>query len=352
MAGYVIPSCGLFEYHHRDDEDVSATTSSSYPHPDDLEGAHHASIGMFRYHVLLEQDNNDEGATTTTTSCDYYSSSSFFFYNPNLAIFISQICGLVAPILGIFGVVLQVFAKTYHYQFANLLWLFAFGAQVMTWSLVFDPSFCFQKGDDDDNKINKDFATCHVTLAGYSNMLAAFFFLVAFFWSLTCRRKTTRGRIEPIIDHVVIMEPPAPKSLVVVEVPMGNHDGDSDRPSDDIIICDDLPEVMSDNDISLPTIQLTEPPPQDQETTIDDEEDPSISSININNISEREGPDGGVVDMQGQVVKELVEHKRFQEQGMKLAQHVEQDPAYGVETADTPAASFSHVETATASPDV
>ena len=59
MAGYVVNSCGLFEYHHRD-ENVSAT--SSYSYPDGLEGAHHASIGIFRY-LVLEEDS----------SCNYYS---------------------------------------------------------------------------------------------------------------------------------------------------------------------------------------------------------------------------------------------------------------------------------------
>jgi hypothetical protein len=249
-----------------------------------LEGVHHASIGMFRYHVL-EQDG---------TSCDFY--SSYFFYDPNPSIFISQICGLVGPILGICGVVLQIFAKTSR-PFASLLWLFAFGAQVMTWSIVFDASFCFQKGD-------KDFATCNVTFAGYSNMLAALFFLVAFFWSLTCYRKTRR-RPEPI----VVVESP---TIVVLEVPMGTS-ADSD-----------LPEV-SDEDISLPNIQMTE---LEDETIINDEEDPN---------KEREGLDGEVFDMQGQVVKELVEHKRFQEQGMKLAE--KEDPTDVEETADAPAAS-------------
>ena len=74
------------------------------------------------------------------------------------------------------------------------------GAKVMTWSLVFDASFCFQRGD-------KDFATCTVTFAGYSNMLAALFFLVA------CFHKTRRP--EPTI---VWMESP---KIDVVEVPMG-----------------------------------------------------------------------------------------------------------------------------------
>ena len=263
IAGYVVPSCGIFEYHHRD-EDVSATSSHSYP--DGLEGAHHASIGMFRYHVLDE----DDGASS---SCDYH--SSYFFYNPNPSIFISQICGLGAPILGLFGVVLQLFAKTYR-SFANLLWLFAFGAQIMTWSLVFDASFCFQKGD-------KDFATCTVTFAGYSNMLAALFFLVAYFWSLTCYHKPRQP------GPTIVIESP---KIDVVEVPMGISDSD-------------LLEV-SDEDISLPDIQMTEP----EDETIDDEEDPN---------KEREGLDGEVGDMQGQVVKELVEHKRFQEQGMKSA---------------------------------
>jgi hypothetical protein len=237
---------------------------------------------MFRYHVL-----EDGGAT----SCNYYSSSNFF-YNPNLSIFISQICGLVAPILGMFGVVLQIFAKTYR-SFANLLWLFAFGAQVLTWSLVFDAAFCFQKGGD------KDFATCTVTFAGYSNMLAALFFLLTYFWSLTCYRKTNRRP-----EHIIVMESP---KIDVVEVPMG---GDSD-----------LPEV-SDDDISLPNIQMTEA----QDETIDDEEDPNKEL------------DDEVVDMQGLVVKELVEHKRFQEQGMKLAAEKE-DPSADVETADALAAS-------------
>ena len=74
------------------------------------------------------------------------------------------------------------------------------GAKVMTWSLVFDASFCFQRGD-------KDFATCTVTFAGYSNILAALFFLVA------CFHKTRRP--EPTI---VWMESP---KIDVVEVPMG-----------------------------------------------------------------------------------------------------------------------------------
>ena len=51
---------------------------------------------------------------------------------------------------------------------------------------------------------------------------------------------------------------------------------------------------------------MTEP----EDETIDHEEDP---------IKECGGLDGEVADMQGQVVKELVEHKRFQEQGMKSA---------------------------------
>ena len=269
IAGYVVPSCGLFEYHHRD-EDMSATTSS-HSYPDGLDGAHHASIGMFRYHVLLEEDD-DDGASSSS-SCDFYNSSSFF-YNPNPSIFISQICSLAAPILGLFGVVLQLFAKTYR-SFANLLWLFAFGAQIMTWSLIFDASFCFQKGD-------KDFATCTVTFAGYSNMLAAGFFLVAYVWSLTCYHKPTRPPSGP--TTTIVIESP---KIEVVEVPMGNSDSD-----------------VSDDDISLPDILMTE---LEDETIDDDDEDP------------KKELDGEVVDKQGQVVKELVEHKRFQEQGMKSA---------------------------------
>jgi hypothetical protein len=293
IAGYVFPSCGLFEYHHRD-EDVSATSSSSYP--DRLNGAHHASIGIFRYQVL------DDGA-----SCDYY--SSYFFYNPNASILISQMCGLVAPFLGMCGVVLQVFAKTYR-PFANLLWLFAFGAQVMTWSLVFDPSFCFQQEGD------KDFATCNVTFDGYSNMIAALFFLVAYFWSMTCYRKATITPLPEPIIHVV-MEPPN----IVVEVPMGTSSSDSVYTNRD-------PFEVRDDDTSLPhdiEIQMTEP----EDETIDDEEDPPDPD------KEREGPDDEVIDRQGQVVKELVEHKRFQEQGKKLAD--KEDPPADVETADAPA---------------
>jgi hypothetical protein len=289
IAGYVVPSCGLFEYHHRD-EDVSTTSSHSYP--DGLKGVHHASIGMFRYHVL------EDGASS---SCDYY--STYFFYNPNPSIFISQICGLGAPILGLFGVVLQLFAKTYR-SFANLLWLFAFGAQLMTWSLVFDASFCFQKGD-------KAFATCTVTFDGYSNMLAALFFLVAYIWSLTCYRKTVTQRPE----HMLVMESPK------IDVSMGISESD-------------LFEV-SDEDISLPNIQITEA----ADETIDDDEDPN---------KEREGLDGEVVDMQGQVVKELVEHKRFQEQGMKV-KIVEKEDLADVESAapeyssDVPSAASADV---------
>jgi hypothetical protein len=52
--------------------------------------------------------------------------------------------------------------------FVNLLWLVAFGAQLLTQSsVIFDQYVCFQS--------DKDFTTCTVTFAAYANMLAALF---------------------------------------------------------------------------------------------------------------------------------------------------------------------------------
>jgi hypothetical protein len=292
--------------------------------PNGLKGVHHASIGIFSYSVLQQEDESSSGSSY----CDSY--SSFFFYEQNPAIFLPQIFGLVAPMLALFGVVVQLFAKTYR-PFANLLWLFAFGSQVATWGILIEPSFCFQSsvGDDED----KDYAatTCHVTVAGYSNMLAALFFLVAYVWSLTCRRKIIR-RPEPPPSIIVIESP------TIVQVPIGSSDTitTSDPPS---VVSDDSTCTQSDIDI-----EMIEPQDETILDTIGGEQQLD---------KERQGPDEEVVDMHRRVVKELVEHKLFQEQGKKLAEEDDDhhQAAADVETADAPVYSSSDWDTVVDAPD-
>jgi hypothetical protein len=68
---------------------------------------------------------------------------------------------------------------------------------------------------------------------------------------------------------------------------------------------------------------------------------------------ERQGPDEEVVDMHRRVVKELVEHKLFQEQGKKLAEEDDDhhQAAADVETADAPVYSSSDWDTVVDAPD-